>query len=138
MTESSRSGGTHRDVETGSDNWPAAVRATVKVVERHLVSVLFTELVGLTTLAEGREAEDARELLSLYVNLSREVVTRYGCTIEKRIGDAVTAVWGATTAREDDADDVATASLLEVFIDETERRTWFLFEASRAADHSGH
>jgi starvation-inducible DNA-binding protein len=38
----------------------------------------------------------------------------------------------------DDNDDVATASLLEVYIDETERRIWFLFEASRAADGSGH
>jgi starvation-inducible DNA-binding protein len=38
----------------------------------------------------------------------------------------------------DDAEDVATASLLEVYIDETERRTWFLFEASQAADESGH
>jgi starvation-inducible DNA-binding protein len=38
----------------------------------------------------------------------------------------------------DDADDVATASLLENIIDETERRVWFLFEASRAADSSGH
>jgi starvation-inducible DNA-binding protein len=31
----------------------------------------------------------------------------------------------------DDQEDVATASILEIFIDETERRTWFLFEASR-------
>ena len=38
----------------------------------------------------------------------------------------------------DEAKDVATASLLENFIDETERRVWFLFEASRAADSSGH
>ena len=38
----------------------------------------------------------------------------------------------------DDAGDVATASLLEVYLDETERRVWFLFEASRAADSSGH
>jgi starvation-inducible DNA-binding protein len=35
-------------------------------------------------------------------------------------------------------EDVATASLLEVYIDETERRTWFLFEASRDADETGH
>ena len=34
--------------------------------------------------------------------------------------------------------DIATASLLEVYVDETERRTWFLFEASRTADTSGH
>ena len=38
----------------------------------------------------------------------------------------------------DDAEDSGTASLLEVFIDETERRTWFLFEASQAADGTGH
>lgn len=34
--------------------------------------------------------------------------------------------------------DIATASLIEVWIDETERRTWFLFEASRRPDSSGH
>ncbi len=38
----------------------------------------------------------------------------------------------------DDNEDVASASLLEVYTDETERRTWFLFEAARAADNSGH
>ena len=38
----------------------------------------------------------------------------------------------------DDHQDVATASLLEIFIDEAEKRSWFLFEASRGADRSGH
>jgi len=38
----------------------------------------------------------------------------------------------------DDHNDVATASLLETYIDEAERRTWFLFEASREADKTGH
>jgi starvation-inducible DNA-binding protein len=38
----------------------------------------------------------------------------------------------------DENEDVATASLLEIYIDETERRTWFLFESSRAADSTGH
>ena len=38
----------------------------------------------------------------------------------------------------DDADDSATASLLEIYIDETEKRIWFLFEASRGQDGSGH
>ena len=38
----------------------------------------------------------------------------------------------------DDNEDAATASLLEIYIDETERRTWFLFESSRAADNTGH
>jgi starvation-inducible DNA-binding protein len=38
----------------------------------------------------------------------------------------------------DEHGDIATASLIEVWIDETERRTWFLFEASRRGDPSGH
>lgn len=38
----------------------------------------------------------------------------------------------------DDWDDVATAALIETYIDETEKRTWFLFEAARAADAGGH
>ena len=38
----------------------------------------------------------------------------------------------------DEHEDVATASLLEVFIDEAEKRCWFLFEASRGQDRSGH
>jgi starvation-inducible DNA-binding protein len=38
----------------------------------------------------------------------------------------------------DEHNDIATASLIEVWIDETERRTWFLFEASRKGDSSGH
>jgi starvation-inducible DNA-binding protein len=38
----------------------------------------------------------------------------------------------------DEHEDVATASLLEMYIDDTERRTWFLYEASRDADTSGH
>lgn len=38
----------------------------------------------------------------------------------------------------DDNEDVASASLLEIYIDEAERRTWFLFEASQTADRGGH
>jgi starvation-inducible DNA-binding protein len=38
----------------------------------------------------------------------------------------------------EEREDVATTSILEVYIDESERRTWFLFEASRGADRSGH
>ncbi|HEY8632870.1 MAG TPA: zinc-ribbon domain-containing protein, partial [Candidatus Limnocylindrales bacterium] len=59
------------------------------VAERRIVSVLFADLVGFTTLAEGRDAEDTRELLSTYFDLARDVVERYGGTVEKFIGDAV-------------------------------------------------
>jgi len=81
------------------------------VAERRLVSVLFADLVGFTTLAEGRDAEDTRDLLSRYFDLARDVIARYGGTVEKFIGDAVMAVWGAPTAHEDDAERAVRAGL---------------------------
>ncbi len=81
------------------------------VAERRLVSVLFADLVGFTTLAEGRDAEETRELLSRYFDLARDVIVRYGGTVEKFIGDAVMAVWGAPTAHEDDAERAVRAAL---------------------------
>ncbi|HTC85382.1 MAG TPA: adenylate/guanylate cyclase domain-containing protein, partial [Candidatus Acidoferrum sp.] len=81
------------------------------VAERRLVSILFADLVGFTTLAEGRDAEDTRELLSAYFELARDIVGRYGGTVEKFIGDAVMAVWGAPTAHEDDAERAVRAAL---------------------------
>ena len=53
------------------------------------------------------------------------------------IGRATTAARGAGRAMREH-EDVATASLLENFIDEAEKRCWFLFEASRAAERTGH
>ncbi len=88
-----------------------AVTMTPPVAERRVVSILFADLVGFTALAEGRDAEDTRELLSRYFDLSRDVIGRYGGTVEKFIGDAVMAVWGAPTAREDDAERSVRAAL---------------------------
>ena len=79
--------------------------------ERRLVTVLFADLVGFTTLAEGRDAEDTRELLSRYFDLARDVIDRYGGIVEKFIGDAVMAVWGAPTTHEDDAERAVRAGL---------------------------
>ncbi|HXX61283.1 MAG TPA: adenylate/guanylate cyclase domain-containing protein, partial [Candidatus Sulfotelmatobacter sp.] len=73
------------------------------VAERRLVSILFADLVGSTALADGRDPEETRDLLSRYFDLARDVIGRYGGTVEKFIGDAVMAVWGAPTAHEDDA-----------------------------------
>jgi len=81
------------------------------LAERRLVSILFADLVGFTSLAEGRDAEDTRELLSRYFDLGRDVIARYGGTVEKFIGDAVMAVWGAPTAHEDDAERAVRAGL---------------------------
>jgi class 3 adenylate cyclase/predicted ATPase len=74
------------------------------VSERRLVSVLFADLVGFTTLSETRDAEDVRDLLGRYFETCRQLITRYGGTVEKFIGDAVMAVWGTPVAQEDDAE----------------------------------
>ncbi len=81
------------------------------VAERRLVSILFADLVGFTPFAEERDAEDVRETLSRYFDLCREVIGLYGGTVEKFIGDAVMAVWGAPTAQEDDAERAVRAAL---------------------------
>ena len=62
--------------------------------ELRVASVLFVDLVDFTSLAESRDAEDVRELLSGYFDAARTIVERYGGAIEKFIGDAVMAVWG--------------------------------------------
>jgi len=85
--------------------------AHAPVAERRIVSILFADLVGFTTLAEGRDPEETRELLTRYFDLARDVVERYGGAIEKFIGDAVMAVWGAPTAHEDDAERAVRAAL---------------------------
>ncbi len=85
--------------------------ASVPSAERRVTSVLFGDLVGFTTLSEGRDAEEVRELLSRYFDSAREIVARYGGTIEKFIGDAVMAVWGVPTAHEDDAERAVRAGL---------------------------
>ncbi|NYJ08904.1 ATP-binding protein [Petropleomorpha daqingensis] len=75
------------------------------------VSVLFCDLVGYTALAEQRDAEDVRAVLSGYFDVARTVVRRYGGEIEKYIGDAVVAVWGVPAAHEDDAERAVRAAL---------------------------
>ncbi len=80
-------------------------------VERRLVSVLFADLTGFTTFSENRDAEDVRQMLSKYFAAARRIIAAYGGTIEKFIGDAVMAVWGAPVAREDDAERAVRAAL---------------------------
>jgi class 3 adenylate cyclase len=53
--------------------------------------VLFCDLVGFTPLAEHRDPEEMRELLSGYFDVARAIVTRYGGVVQKFIGDAVMA-----------------------------------------------
>jgi len=90
---------------------PRTPAAPAPIAERRLVSVLFADLVGFTLFAEERDAEEVRDTLSRYFELAGEVIARHGGTVEKFIGDAVMAVWGAPLAREDDAERAVRAGL---------------------------
>ena len=105
----------HGSVPTTSDA-DGAVRATPPLrgppaAERRLVSVLFADLVGFTTLSESRDAEEVRDLLTRYFETASRIIERYGGMVEKFIGDAVMAVWGAPLANEDDAERAVRAGL---------------------------
>jgi class 3 adenylate cyclase/tetratricopeptide (TPR) repeat protein len=98
---------------TAATQAPAAKPAprAEPAAERRLVSVLFADLVGFTPLSETRDAEEVRELLSRYFESCRRIISLYGGTVEKFIGDAVMAVWGTPTATEDDAERAVRAAL---------------------------
>ena len=98
--------------DTVAAGTPAApATAVASGAERKLVTVLFADLVGFTPFAEDRDAEDVRDTLNRYFDLASEVIKRYGGTVEKFIGDAVMAVWGAPTAHEDDAERAVRAGM---------------------------
>jgi class 3 adenylate cyclase len=79
--------------------------------ERKVVTILFTDLVGSTARAEGLDPEDVRATLSPYYARLRAELERYGGTVEKFIGDAVMAVFGAPVAHEDDPERAVRAAL---------------------------
>jgi class 3 adenylate cyclase len=79
--------------------------------ERKVVSVLFADLVGFTSRSERMDVEDVRGTLVPYHALLRRQLERFGGTVEKFIGDAVMALFGAPVAHEDDADRAVRAGL---------------------------
>jgi class 3 adenylate cyclase/tetratricopeptide (TPR) repeat protein len=79
--------------------------------ERKVVTCLFCDLVGFTARAEAMDPEDVRRLLQPYHARVRAELERFGGTVEKFIGDAVMAVFGAPIAHEDDPERAVRAAL---------------------------
>jgi class 3 adenylate cyclase/tetratricopeptide (TPR) repeat protein len=79
--------------------------------ERKVVSILFVDIVGSTAHAERSDPEDVRTRNQRYYTETRERIERYGGVVEKYIGDAVMAVFGAPLARSDDAERAVRAAL---------------------------
>jgi class 3 adenylate cyclase/tetratricopeptide (TPR) repeat protein len=92
----------------GASLTPAAAPARE---ERKVVTILFTDLVGSTARAEGLDPEDVRATLSPYYARLRAELERHGGTVEKFIGDAVMAVFGAPVSHEDDPERAVRAAL---------------------------
>jgi class 3 adenylate cyclase/tetratricopeptide (TPR) repeat protein len=79
--------------------------------ERKVVSILFADLVGFTSRAETLDPEDVEAILRPYHDRLRSELERRGGTVEKLIGDAVMAVFGAPIAHEDDPERAVRAAL---------------------------
>jgi class 3 adenylate cyclase len=79
--------------------------------ERKVVTVFFADLVGFTGRAEQLDPEDVRAMLSPYYMRLRSEIERFGGTVEKFIGDAVMAVFGAPVTHEDDPERAVRAAL---------------------------
>jgi class 3 adenylate cyclase/predicted ATPase len=79
--------------------------------ERKVVTVFFADLVGFTGRAEQLDPEDVRAMLSPYYARLRSEIERFGGTVEKFIGDAVMAVFGAPVTHEDDPERAVRAAL---------------------------
>jgi class 3 adenylate cyclase len=85
--------------------------ATVAREERKVVTALFCDLVGSTAQGELLDPEDVQALLSRYHSQVRVELERFGGTVEKFIGDAVVALFGAPVAHEDDPERAVRAAL---------------------------
>jgi class 3 adenylate cyclase/tetratricopeptide (TPR) repeat protein len=79
--------------------------------ERKVVSILFVDLVGFAARSDRADPEDVRATLRPYYTCLRRELARWGGTVEKFIGDAVMAAFGAPVAHEDDAERAVRAAL---------------------------
>jgi class 3 adenylate cyclase len=79
--------------------------------ERRIVSVLFVDLVGFTSRSEQLDPEDVRAILTPYHQTVRDEIESFGGLVEKFVGDAVMAVFGAPTAHGDDPERAVRAAL---------------------------
>lgn len=79
--------------------------------ERRVVTVLFADVVGFTTMAEHRDPEQVKRLVDAAFELLVRDVESYGGVVDKLLGDGIVALFGAPIAHEDDADRAVRAGL---------------------------
>jgi class 3 adenylate cyclase len=96
--------------------------ASEALEERKVVTVLFCDLVGFTAASDAADPEDVRARIRPYHARLRQEIERFEGTVEKFIGDAVMAVFGAPVAHEDDAERAVRAGLLAAGADRDQHR----------------
>lgn len=91
--------------------------------EKREIFVVFTDLEGFTKLSHAIDPEMVASLLNRYLEMLSDVVLQHGGTIDKFVGDAVVAFWGAPISRPDDGERAARAALAMHLAGEEFRRT---------------
>ncbi len=99
-----------QELRSPSPRWPPQVES-LSAGERRQVTILFADLCGFTTLSHSLDPEDVRELVARFTAQVDGIVVGYGGTIDKHIGDAVMALFGAPRAHGDDPLRAARAAL---------------------------
>jgi class 3 adenylate cyclase len=98
--------------------------------ERRPVAVLIADLANFTRLSAGRDPEDTQRLLARYFEAIDPIVLQHGGTIDKHIGDAMMALFGAPVAHGDDALRAARAAIaIHRRLDELSRESGEAFGA---------
>jgi class 3 adenylate cyclase/tetratricopeptide (TPR) repeat protein len=109
--------------------------------QRKLVTVLFADLVGFTAFSEHMDPEDVREIVNAYFTRWTTCIERCGGVVEKFIGDAVMAVFGLSTSREDDPESAVRAALemrqALVELNNKNRESWGHQLEMRVGIHTG-
>jgi starvation-inducible DNA-binding protein len=123
------SGPHFRDYHLLLDEQGEQIFATTDALAERVRKVGGTTLRSIGQIAKLQRIEDNDETFVPPLDMLRELMND---------NKAVAKAMREAHELADEHEDVATASLLETFIDDTERRTWFLFEASRDADSTGH
>jgi starvation-inducible DNA-binding protein len=123
------SGPHFRDYHLLLDEQATQIEASVDILAERVRKIGGTTIRSIGHIARLQRVKDNNEEIVLPGDMLAELMADNKAHIENMREAHKLA---------DEQDDVATASLLEVFIDEAEKRCWFLFEASRGADRSGH
>jgi len=92
--------------------------------QRQVLTVMFSDVRGFTSMSEGLDPEALVKLLNIYLSKMTEIVFKYGGTLDKYIGDAIMGVWGAPLAQLDHAERACRAALEMVAALDDVRDVW--------------